>query len=136
MNVYSDLHIQIDSPEISIKENKQVPLELVVVTGLEGPKDDKGDTGEQGPQGIQGEQGIQGIQGPAGQDLTGKQRAYDSVLIVTTRYSFCGVAPLGSLESDPVWTLTLLEISNDGLVTNNWVFYDIIWDDRLDYIPN
>jgi hypothetical protein len=99
--------------------------------GPMGPKGNTGETGGQGlpgpigPQGPPGQDGIigvdgaQGPPGPPGQDLTDKERRHS----FTSPYSYCGTAPLGSLEADSVWTIHRIEVLSDGsvidLIANN-----------------
>lgn len=44
-------------------------------------------------------------------------------------YSYCGTAPVGSLTSDAVWTITRITVANDGSVTTS-VLSSVKWDDR------
>jgi hypothetical protein len=41
-------------------------------------------------------------------------------------YSYCGTAPSGSLESDPVWTVSEIEVFPDG-TTSTTVFTGVTW---------
>jgi hypothetical protein len=40
--------------------------------------------------------------------------------------NYCGFAPIGSLESDPVWTITKITVALDGSVTTQ-VFNNVTW---------
>jgi len=50
-------------------------------------------------------------------------------------YSYCGVAPLGSLESQSVWTIKRIEVNIDGTTTKKTAT-NVIWNNRysLTYI--
>jgi hypothetical protein len=65
--------------------------------------------------------GPQGPQGAAGEQREARSDYVDP-------YSYIGVAPTGSLESAPVWTITRIEIDDPIVVT---VATGVAWDDRL-----
>jgi hypothetical protein len=71
--------------------------------------------------------GNPGPQGPAG----------DAVEIALARrhdwqapYSYCGKATGTPLDSDPVWTITRIELAADGTTTTTQAV-NVAWDDRL-----
>lgn len=82
--------------------------------------------GNPGPQGSQGEQGLTGDQGPPGLPGPDYDRRHD----YAAPYSYCGKAAAGSFESDPVWTITRIELASDGTTTTTHAA-DVAWDDRL-----
>ena len=46
-----------------------------------------------------------------------------------TPYSYCGLAPLGSTQSQNVWEITRIEVFMDGTV-NTQIATSVSWDDR------
>ncbi len=57
--------------------------------------------------------------------VTGTIRRNDTV----ENINYCGFALTGSLESDPVWTITVITVALDGSVTSV-VYYNVAWTDR------
>jgi hypothetical protein len=57
--------------------------------------------------------------------VTGTIRRNDTV----GNINYCGFALTGSLESDPVWTITVITVALDGSVTSV-VYYNVAWTDR------
>lgn len=47
-----------------------------------------------------------------------------------TDTSYIGLAPIGSLESDEVWTIYKIVVDSDGNVTSTEVANNVSWDDR------
>lgn len=45
-------------------------------------------------------------------------------------YSYCGIARLGSLESDSVWRIYRIQVSLNGTVEQK-VAYNVKWANRL-----
>lgn len=45
-------------------------------------------------------------------------------------YDYLGYAPLGSLETESVWTITRLTINGAGVVTANDILTNVKWSDR------
>ena len=45
--------------------------------------------------------------------------------------SYIGVAPTGSLETDPVWTITKIVSNPDGTIASETVFTNVKWSDHL-----
>jgi hypothetical protein len=60
---------------------------------------------------------------------TGFQEDLDKLHEWVSPYSYCGTAPVGSLTSDAVWTITRITINNDGSVTPS-TLTGVAWDDR------
>jgi hypothetical protein len=50
-------------------------------------------------------------------------------------YSYCGVAPNGSLETDSVWTINRIEVLVDGS-TDVKTATNVAWSDRYTVIYN
>ena len=57
--------------------------------------------------------------------VTGTIRRNDTV----GNINYCGFALTGSLESNPVWTITVITVTLDGSVTSV-VYYNVAWTDR------
>jgi hypothetical protein len=57
--------------------------------------------------------------------VTGTIRRNDTV----GNINYCGFALTGSLESNPVWTITVITVALDGSVTSV-VYYNVAWTDR------
>jgi hypothetical protein len=60
---------------------------------------------------------------------TGFQEDLDKLHEWVSPYSYCGTAPVGSLTSDAVWTITRITINNDGSTTSS-TLTGVKWDDR------
>lgn len=60
---------------------------------------------------------------------TGFQEDLDKKHDWVSPYSYCGTAPVGSLTSDAVWTITRITINNDGSTTSSTLI-GVKWDDR------
>lgn len=99
--------------------------------GAQGPQGLKGDTGDQGPTGIQGPQGPQGDPGSWEEEVPYAKR----VDFVGDSIIYSGVAPVGSVNADPVWKISRTTLGNDGDVTVEWAdgnsLYDNVWNDHL-----
>lgn len=70
-----------------------------------------------------GRQGLPGAAGQAGQDLT--RREVRSA--TTLEYSYIGVAPTGSLESDAVWSIGRISLTGTIVMTNAT---NVAWTNR------
>lgn len=46
-------------------------------------------------------------------------------------YSYCGVAPMGAVDADGVWTITRIELDAAGDVVATLTATDVAWDDYL-----
>jgi hypothetical protein len=46
-----------------------------------------------------------------------------------TPYSYCGLAPSGSIESQSVWNITRIEVFMDGTI-NTTTATNVSWDNR------
>jgi len=60
----------------------------------------------------------------------GFEKRHDFVSSGSTSFSYCGVAPLNSSESDSVWYITRVQIAQDGTVDNKTAS-NVAWTDRL-----
>lgn len=61
---------------------------------------------------------------------TGFQEDLDKLHDWVAPYSYCGLASVGSLTSEAVWTITRITINNDGSTTSS-TLTGVKWDDRL-----
>jgi hypothetical protein len=52
-----------------------------------------------------------------------------------TPYSYCGLAPTGSTESQNVWDITRIEVFMDGTISTA-IATGISWDDRYIAVYN
>lgn len=60
---------------------------------------------------------------------TGFQEDLDKQHDWVAPYSYCGLAPVGTLTSLPKWTITRITVANDGSVTTS-TLTSVKWDDR------
>jgi hypothetical protein len=102
--------------------------------GLQGPQGEIGPIGPSGSQGPQGEIGPSGSQGPQGEIGPSGSQGPPGVALIRRHdyvdpYSYCGVAPSGSLESANVWDITRIEIFISGTVDQKSAT-NVAWDDR------
>ena len=70
--------------------------------------------------------GPQGPQGPSGQSYPQLERRSDFV----TTTSYCGIAPLGSLETSQVWTISKIVVAENGNTTTTTAT-NVAWTDRF-----
>jgi hypothetical protein len=59
----------------------------------------------------------------------GFEKRHDFVPSGSTSFSYCGVAPLNSSESDSVWYITRVQIAQDGTVDNKTAS-NVAWTNR------
>jgi hypothetical protein len=52
-----------------------------------------------------------------------------------TPYSYCGLAPLGSTESESVWDITRIEVFMDGTIITKTAT-SVSWNDRYIAVYN
>lgn len=72
-----------------------------------------------------------GDPGPPGESTAIERRHDSQPGGVENSLSFCGTAPIGSAESDPVWTIRRFSISVAGIIDTTETATNARWDQHL-----